>query len=78
LGKRRTEIAGARDVAELSALAEEAVELASAVEKEPITIVCSQKSWCARSRGTRRKTRRSNIVKVTATVSGFMPSPPTG
>jgi topoisomerase-4 subunit A len=45
LGRRRTEIAGARDVAELSALAEEAVELASAVEKEPITIVCSQKLW---------------------------------
>jgi topoisomerase-4 subunit A len=42
LGKRRTEIAGAHDVAELSALAEEAVELASAVEKEPITIVCSK------------------------------------
>src|SRR5690349_18530114 len=45
LGKRRTKIAGADDVAELSALAEEAVELASAVEKEPITIVCSEKLW---------------------------------
>ena len=45
LGKRRTEIAGARDVESLSALAEEAVELASAVEKEPITIVCSEKLW---------------------------------
>jgi len=51
LGKRRTEIAGARDVAELSALAEEAVELASAVEKEPITIVCSQKLWLRAIKG---------------------------
>jgi topoisomerase-4 subunit A len=51
LGKRRTEIAGARDVAELSALAEEAVELASAVEKEPITIVCSQKLWLRSLKG---------------------------
>jgi topoisomerase-4 subunit A len=51
LGKRRTEIAGARDVAELSALAEEAVELATAVEKEPITIVCSQKLWLRALKG---------------------------
>src|SRR5580698_4195272 len=51
LGKRRTEIAGARDVAELSALAEEAVELASAVEKEPITIVCSRKLWLRALKG---------------------------
>ncbi len=51
LGKRRTEIAGARDVAELSALAEEAVELATAVEKEPITIVCSQKLWLRAIKG---------------------------
>src|ERR1700744_5226517 len=51
LGKRRTEIAGARDVAELSALAEEAVELATAVEKEPVTIVCSQKLWLRSLKG---------------------------
>jgi topoisomerase-4 subunit A len=51
LGKRRTEIAGARDVEALSALAEEAVELASAVEKEPITIVCSQKLWLRAMKG---------------------------
>ena len=51
LGKRRTDIAGARDVAELSALAEEAVELASAVEKEPITIICSQKLWLRAIKG---------------------------
>ncbi len=51
LGKRRTEIAGARDVETLSALAEEAVELASAVEKEPITIVCSAKLWLRALKG---------------------------
>jgi topoisomerase IV subunit A len=51
LGRRQSEIAGARDVAELSALAEEAVELASQVEKEPITIVCSQKLWLRALKG---------------------------
>jgi topoisomerase-4 subunit A len=51
LGKRRTEIAGAKAVENLSALAEEAVELASAVEKEPITIVCSQKGWLRALKG---------------------------
>ncbi len=51
LGRRRTEIAGARDVETLSALAEEAVELASAVEKEPITIVCSDKLWLRALKG---------------------------
>ena len=51
LGKRRTEIAGARDVETLSALAEEAVELASAVEKEPVTIVCSDKLWLRALKG---------------------------
>ena len=51
LGKRRTEIAGARDVETLSALAEEAVELASAVEKEPVTIVCSEKLWLRALKG---------------------------
>jgi topoisomerase IV subunit A len=51
IGKRRTEIAGAKDVESLSALAEEAVELASAVEKEPITIVCSEKLWLRALKG---------------------------
>jgi topoisomerase-4 subunit A len=51
LGKRRTEIAGAKDVENLSALAEEAVELAAAVEKEPITIVCSEKLWLRAMKG---------------------------
>jgi topoisomerase-4 subunit A len=51
LGKRRTDIAGAKDVESLSQLAEEAVELASAVEKEPITIVCSEKLWLRALKG---------------------------
>src|SRR6185312_6905951 len=51
IGKRRTDIAGAKDVETLSALAEEAVELAAAVEKEPITIVCSQKLWLRAMKG---------------------------
>jgi topoisomerase-4 subunit A len=51
LGKRRTAIAGAKDVAQLSALAEEVVELESAVEKEPITIVCSKKGWLRSFKG---------------------------
>ncbi len=51
LGKRRTEIAGAKDVETLSALAEEAVELATAVEKEPITIVLSDKLWLRSLKG---------------------------
>src|SRR5581483_5820402 len=51
LGRRRTEIAGAKHVEALSALAEEAVELASAVEKEPITIVCSEKLWLRSLKG---------------------------
>jgi topoisomerase-4 subunit A len=51
LGRRRSEIAGARDVETLSALADEAVELASAVEKEPITIVCSEKLWLRALKG---------------------------
>jgi topoisomerase-4 subunit A len=49
IGRRRTEIAGARDVESLEALAEEAV--ASAVEKEPITIVCSEKLWLRALKG---------------------------
>ena len=51
LGKRRTEIAGAKDVESLSALAEEAVELATAIEKEPVTIVCSDKLWLRALKG---------------------------
>ena len=45
LGKRRTEIAKAALVAEMTALAEHEEETANAVEKEPITVVCSAKGW---------------------------------
>jgi topoisomerase-4 subunit A len=51
LGKRRTEIAGAKDVAELSALAEAAEEHANAVAQEPITVVLSQKGWLRALKG---------------------------
>ena len=45
IGKRRTKIAAAAHVAELSALAEHVEERANAVEREPITVVCSAKGW---------------------------------
>jgi topoisomerase-4 subunit A len=45
LGKRRTLIAKADDVAEMTALAEQVEETANAVVQEPITVVCSQKGW---------------------------------
>jgi topoisomerase-4 subunit A len=51
LGKRRTEIAGAKDMAELSALAEAAEEHANAVTQEPITVVLSQKGWLRALKG---------------------------
>ena len=51
IGRRRTGIAGAKDVAELSALADEVAELATAVPQEPITIVCSQKLWLRALKG---------------------------
>ena len=51
LGKRRTKIAAADHVAELSALAEHVEERANAVEREPITVVCSQKGWLRALKG---------------------------
>ncbi len=45
LGKRRTEIAKAAEVAEMTALAEHVEERANQVEREPITVVCSAKGW---------------------------------
>jgi topoisomerase IV subunit A len=51
LGKRRTEIADKSDVAELQAAAEQAAALATAVEREPITIVCSEKGWLRSFKG---------------------------
>ncbi len=60
LGKRRTEIAGEKVVAKLSALAEEAVTIESAVVREPITIVCSQKGWLRTFKG---HTEPSDAIK---------------
>jgi topoisomerase-4 subunit A len=51
LGRRRTEIAAARDVAELTVLAEQAEEHAIAVAREPVTVVCSQKGWLRALKG---------------------------
>jgi topoisomerase-4 subunit A len=51
LGKRRTEIAGEKIAAQISALAEEVATIESAVEKEPITIVCSEKGWLRSLKG---------------------------
>jgi topoisomerase-4 subunit A len=51
LGKRRTEIANAALVEKVSALAEEVTTIENAVEKEPITIVCSEKGWLRSLKG---------------------------
>jgi topoisomerase IV subunit A len=51
LGKRRTQIAEARLIAQAEAIAEEVETLATAVEKEPITVVCSQKGWLRAFKG---------------------------
>jgi topoisomerase-4 subunit A len=51
LGKRRTEIGSAAFVEKVSALAEEVTTIENAVEKEPITIVCSEKGWLRSLKG---------------------------
>jgi topoisomerase-4 subunit A len=51
LGKRRTEIAKAEDVEKILATAEEVAEMATAIEREPITIVCSDKLWIRSLKG---------------------------
>jgi topoisomerase-4 subunit A len=51
LGKRRTEIAKAEEVEKILATAEEVAEMATAVEREPITIVCSDKLWIRSLKG---------------------------
>jgi len=51
IGKRRTEIAEAKLVAKLDAMAEEVATLETAVEKEPITIVLSDKLWLRSFKG---------------------------
>jgi topoisomerase-4 subunit A len=60
LGKRRTEIGSAAFVEKMSALAEEVTTIENAVEKEPITIVCSEKGWLRSLKGHQEK---SDAVK---------------
>ena len=50
-GKRRTVIAEAKEVEKILAAAEEVAELATAVAREPITIVCSDKLWIRALKG---------------------------
>ena len=51
LGKRRTQFAKAADIAKFQAIAEEVVALETAVEREPITVVCSEKGWLRSLKG---------------------------
>jgi topoisomerase-4 subunit A len=51
LGRRRTRIVEARHIDKIEALAEEAATLESTVEREPITIVCSEKGWLRAFKG---------------------------
>jgi topoisomerase-4 subunit A len=51
LGKRRTHIAEAKLVEKIEAIAEEAVAIEAQIEKEPITIVCSEKGWLRNYKG---------------------------
>ncbi len=51
LGKRRTEIAEAGLVAKVEAMADEVATLENAVEKEPVTVVCSEKGWLRAFKG---------------------------
>jgi topoisomerase-4 subunit A len=51
IGKRRTDMAKAEEVAKVSALAEEVVTIETAVEREPITVVCSEKGWLRSFKG---------------------------
>ena len=51
LGKRRTEIAAGRNLAEITALAEAAEEQANAIVQEPITVVMSAKGWLRALKG---------------------------
>jgi topoisomerase-4 subunit A len=51
IGRRRTRIIEAKHIDKIEALAEEAATLQSAVEREPLTIVCSQKGWLRAFKG---------------------------
>ncbi len=51
LGKRKTEFARPADLAELQEIAEQVSALETLVEKEPITVICSQKLWIRALKG---------------------------
>jgi topoisomerase-4 subunit A len=51
LGRRRTEFAKPAELVELQAIAEEASAAATMVEKEPVTIICSEKLWIRTLKG---------------------------
>ncbi len=51
IGRRRTVIAGQKEVEQILARAGEAAEVIAAVQREPITIVCSEKLWIRTLKG---------------------------
>ncbi|HEY1630175.1 MAG TPA: DNA topoisomerase IV subunit A [Rhizomicrobium sp.] len=51
LGKRRTDFIAGKALEKIQAVAEEAVALETLVEREPLTIVCSEKGWLRSFKG---------------------------
>ncbi len=51
IGKRRTVITGQKEFEQILAKADEAAEVIAAVQREPITIVCSDKLWVRSLKG---------------------------
>ena len=51
LGKRRTVIAEQKEVEQILAKADEAADFIAAVQREPITVVCSDKLWIRTLKG---------------------------
>jgi topoisomerase IV subunit A len=51
IGKRRTVIAEQKEVEEILARADQAAEVIAAVQREPITLVCSEKLWIRTLKG---------------------------
>ena len=77
LGKRRTKIAEAKPVAQIEAIAEEVVTIESAVEREPITVVCSQKGWLRAFKGHQEPSDAIKYREGDRNASRFTPRPPT-
>jgi topoisomerase-4 subunit A len=51
LGRRRTEFADRSEIAELQEIAEQATSYETMVEREPITVICSDKLWLRAMKG---------------------------